>query len=243
MHQVALVEVELEKPSDRCKISSEPMKRLLALTLPLLLATCGPSGSGGSSGGVFNRHDHSTPPGVNVSLMITAGQYGRHKMLPMSPRYITIHTTQSYGTGAGARTHAKILKRGGLKSTNNSLGYLTWHFSVDSNSIYQSLPTNEQGQHADYEGTGNKYSIGIEMCENRDGSFTATKARTAKLVAQLMKQHNIPISRVVGHHEWERIRYSDGKNLGFKNCPKPLLDNGKYGTKWAAFKRQIQKNL
>ena len=218
------------------------MKRILALALPLLLTTCSPSGST-SSGGGFRRHDHSTPAGVNVSLMVPAGQHGRHQMRSMSPRYITIHTTQSYSSGAGARTHAKILRRGGLKSKNNSLGYLTWHFSVDSKEIYQSLPTNEQGQHADYEGSGNRYSIGIEMCENRDGSFTATKARTAKLVAQLMKQHNIPISRVVGHREWERIRYSDGKNLGFKNCPKPLLNNGKYGAKWDAFKRQIQSHL
>ena len=218
------------------------MKKLLALTLPLLLTTCAPQSSGGG-GSSFSRHDHSPPQGVNVALMIPAGQYGRHKMRPMSPRYITVHTTQSYGAGAGARTHAKILRRGGLKSKNNSLGYLTWHFSVDSREVYQSLPTNEQGQHADYEGSGNKYSIGIEMCENRDGSFTATKARTAKLVAQLMKQHNIPISRVVGHNHWERIRYSDGKNLGFKACPKPLLDGNKYGAKWAAFKGQIQSHL
>ncbi|MBK1832923.1 N-acetylmuramoyl-L-alanine amidase family protein [Roseibacillus ishigakijimensis] len=213
------------------------MKRLLFLALPLLLATCTPSGPGSS------RSSHSAPEGVNVSLMIPAGQYGRHQMRPMDPRYITVHTTQSYGRGAGARTHAQILRRGGLKSTHNSLGYLTWHFSVDSESIYQSLPTNEQGQHADYEGSGNKYSIGIEMCENRDGSFAATKARTAKLIAQLMKQHDIPLSRVVGHCEWERVRYSDGKNLGYKNCPKPLLDNGKYGPKWQAFKRQIQSYL
>lgn len=218
------------------------MKKLLALAIPLLLTTCSPSGSSGGGGG-FSRHDHSAPAGVNTSLIVTAGQYGRHQMRSMSPRYITVHTTQSYSSGAGARTHAKILKRGGLKSKNNSLGYLTWHFSVDSKEIYQSLPTNEQGQHADYEGAGNKYSIGIEMCENRDGSFTATKARTAKLVAQLMKQHNIPISRVVGHCHWERIRYSDGKNLGFKNCPKPLLDGGKYGPKWEAFLRQVQSHL
>ena len=209
------------------------MKKLLALALPLLLTTCGPSDSGSRSS--LSRATHTPPTGVNVSLMIPAGTVGRHKMLPMKPRYITVHTTQSYGSGAGARTHAKILRRGGLKSSNNSLGYLTWHYSVDSNEIYQSLPTNEQGQHADYEGTGNKYSIGIEMCENRDGNFTATKARTAKLVAQLMKEYDIPISRVVGHHEWRRIRYSDGKDLGYKNCPKPLLNNGEYGPKWTAF--------
>ncbi|MDP0491175.1 MAG: N-acetylmuramoyl-L-alanine amidase [Verrucomicrobiota bacterium JB023] len=217
------------------------MKIQLVASLFIFLActTCGPSStlsSGGSSRG-------KSLTGVDTSLMIPAGQFGRHEMRPMKPRYITIHTTQSYGRGAGARTHAKILRRGGLTSSHNSLGYLTWHFSVDSTSIYQSLPTDEQGQHADYEGPGNRYSIGIEMCENRDGNFESTKERTAKLVAELMKRHRIPISRVVGHCEWERIRYDDGRNLGYKNCPKPLLDNGKYGPKWQAFLRQIQRHL
>lgn len=212
---------------------------LLALTLTLSLTTCSPTGSPVSSG----RHVHSTIPGVNTSMMIPPGVNGRHRMRSMNPRYITVHTTQSYGRGANAFVHARLLRNGTLKSTHNSLGFLTWHFSVDSNSIYQSLPTNEQGQHADYEGPGNKYSIGIEMCENRDGNFSATKARTAKLIAQLMKRHNIPLSRVVGHCEWRRIRYDDGKDLGFKNCPKPLLNNGKYGPKWQAFLRQIESYL
>lgn len=218
--------------------------KVLSLFAPLaclLLSTCAPSS--GPSAISTGRQDHSTPPGVNVSLMITAGQYGRSQMRPMKPRYITVHTTQSYGRGAGARTHASLLKRGALTASKNSLGYLTWHFSVDSEAVYQSLPTNEQGQHADYEGPGNRYSIGIEMCENSDGSFTATRARTAKLVADLMKQHNIPISRVVGHCHWERIRYADGKNLGYKNCPKPLLDNGKYGAKWQGFLNQVKREL
>lgn len=217
------------------------MKKILLLTLPLILATCAPSDS--RSTATSKRNDHSTPPGVNISMMITEGTYGRNQMRAMTPRYITVHTTQSYGRGANAFVHARLLKNGTLTASHNSLGYLTWHFSVDSTSVYQSLPTYEQGQHADYEGPGNRYSIGIEMCENSDGNFEATKARTAKLIADLMKQHNIPLTRVVGHCQWERIRYDDKKNLGFKNCPKPLLDNGKYGAKWQAFQRQIQSYL
>ncbi|MEM9081370.1 MAG: N-acetylmuramoyl-L-alanine amidase [Verrucomicrobiota bacterium] len=215
---------------------------LLSLLAAIPLTTCSPPADSPSPPSAF-RSNHATPPGVNTTLMIPPGQYGRNQMRSMRPRYITVHTTQNYSSGAGARTHASILRRGGLKSKNNSLGYLTWHFSVDDSSTYQSLPTNEQGQHADYEGPGNKYSIGIEMCENRNSSFTATKSRTARLIANLMKQHNIPLSRVVGHCHWERIRYSDGKNLGFKNCPKPLLNNGQYGPKWQAFLRQIQSHL
>jgi N-acetylmuramoyl-L-alanine amidase len=72
-----------------------------------------------------------------------------------------------------------MLRNGSLKDPRNSLGYLTCHFTVDDRSIYQSLPVNEQGQHADYEGRGNRESIGIEMCENRGGSRAATVERTA----------------------------------------------------------------
>jgi len=159
----------------------------------------------------------------------------------MNPRYITIHSTQSYSRGAGARAHARMLQRGALKGKKNSLGYLTWHYTVDDHSIYQSLPTNEQGQHADYEGRGNRQSIGIEMCENRGNSREGTLNKTAKLVAYLMKRHNIPLRNVVPHQHWRQIRYSDKRDLGHKNCPHFLMTNGKPGAKWAAFKRRIQR--
>ena len=84
---------------------------------------------------------------------------------------------------------------------------------------------------ADYEGNGNKKSVGIEMCENRGNSRTATVARTAKLCAALMKEYNIPLSRVVPHYHWERIRPRTGKNLGHKSCPHFLMDKGKPGAK------------
>jgi hypothetical protein len=31
------------------------------------------------------------------------------------------------------------------------------------------------------------------------------------------------------------IRYSDGRDLGFKKCPRILLDGGRLGPKWSAF--------
>ena len=133
-----------------------------------------------------------------------------------------------------------MLQRGALKARRNSLGYLTWHYTVDSTSIYQSLPDHEQGQHADYEGPGNRYSIGIEMCENAGGSRRATVERTANLVAYLMDKHDIPLSRVVPHQHWERIRYADGRNLGQKNCPHFLLDGGRPGRKWRSFLSQVR---
>lgn len=172
---------------------------------------------------------------------IPKGRYGRHRTRSMNPRYITIHSTQNTSRGADARAHANMLGRGALKSRYNSLGYLTWHYTVDARSVYQSLPDNEQGQHADYEGPGNRYSIGIEMCENRDGSRNATVDRTARLTAHLMRRHRIPLSRVVPHQHWPRIRHADGKDMGQKDCPRFLLDHGEPGRKWREFLGKVNR--
>ena len=193
---------------------------------------------------------HATPPravATNLTApqitqaLIPDGQFARHRTRRLKPRYITIHSTQSYSAGAGARAHARMLQRGALKGEKNSLGYISWHYSVDDKSIYQSLPDNEQGQHADYEGDGNRYSIGIEMCENSDSKLTTTVDRTARLTAALMARPNIPLNRVVPHQHWRMIRYSDGRDLGHKNCPHFLMTNGKPGPKWDAFLAKVKR--
>lgn len=177
--------------------------------------------------------------GIDRSLMVPAGKYARKRMAPMRPTYITVHSTYNQVRGADARAHARGLYTGNHLSTHNSLGYLAWHFTVDDRTIYQSLPCNETGEHADYNGPGNRNSIGIEMCENPDGSWTRTMDRTARFVAALMKEYGIPLERVVPHQHWRMIRYSDGKDLGHKDCPHLLMDGGKPGAKWQAFQRKI----
>ena len=182
---------------------------------------------------------HSTRVSV-IQELVPQGQYARRQPQSMSPKYITIHSTQSYGRGANARSHAMGQKNGAFKGPNNKVGYRSWHFTVDDHSIYQSLPATEQGQHADYEGPGNKTSIGIEMCQNSDGNWSKTLDNAARLTADLMRQYNIPISNVVPHMHWRMIRYSDGRDLGYKACPLPLLDHGKLGAKWQSFLRLVE---
>lgn len=148
----------------------------------------------------------------------------------MKPTYITIHSTQNWSKGADADRHALALK-------NNALGKLSWHFTIDDHHAVQHLPTNEQGNHADYDGPGNKYSIGIEMCENPGNNRAQTTDRTAKLAAFLMYKHGIPLSRVVPHYRWPRW----GKNPPNKNCPHFLLDNGRPGPKWQGFLQQVDR--
>jgi len=173
--------------------------------------------------------------GLNITQdIIPPGNCGRPLHRPMRPTYITIHSTDNTARSANALNHALAMNKG-LRGSHNRTGYLTWHFTVDDHSIYQTLPTNETGEHADYEGPGNRSSIGIEMCVNRGNNIEVTIDRTAHLTAVLMRQYNIPLSHVVPHMHWRMIRYSDHRDLGYKSCPRILLDGGHLGPKWNAF--------
>ena len=231
----------------------------IALLLPVLIAACvtfacctsstNPASRTQESARPSNRNVSATPRipsrwsdlSINTSLMVPAGKHARKKMKKMVPTYITIHSTYNKARGANAKAHARGLYNGNHKSTHNSRGYLSWHFTIDDGALYQSIPCNETGEHADYEGKGNQKSIAIEMCENSDGSWSRTMDRTARFTAALMKEYNIPLNHVVPHQHWRQIRYSDGKDLGHKNCPHLLMDGGKPGPKWRAFMAKIEK--
>ena len=144
----------------------------------------------------------------------------------MRPRYITIHSTQNYSGDAYA--HARALH-------NRALGRIIWHFTVQDSVSIQHMSTTKKGNHADHDGPGNKYSIGIEMCEHRGNCQSRTLDRTAKLTAYLMKKHRIPLSNVVPHYHWPRW----GKYPPNKNCPHFLMTNGRPGRKWQTFKKRV----
>ena len=67
-------------------------------------------------------------------------------------------------------------------------------------------------------GTGNRKSIGIEICENVDGDFDKAVSNAQWLINKLMDEQNISISNVVPHKHWSG-----------KNCPHLLL------SKWDDF--------
>ncbi len=180
---------------------------------------------------------------VNVKkVYIPKGKHGRKVRRSMSPRYITIHSTQNFSSGADVMRHAKALNNGKLRAYKrrggNRIGYLTWHYTTDEAMTVQHLPTNEQGEHADFDGPGNNYSVAIEMCEHRGNSRTATIERTAKLSAWLMHKYDIPLRKVVPHYHWRR----KGLTPEHKNCPHYLLDNGHPGAKWQWFLAKVNKH-
>ncbi|MFZ7733753.1 N-acetylmuramoyl-L-alanine amidase [Bacillus velezensis] len=133
----------------------------------------------------------------------------------MDPAYITVHNTANTAKGASVAMHARYEK--------NPETPTSWHFTVDDKEIYQHLPLNENGWHAgDGNGTGNRKSIGIEICENSDGDFEKAVANAQWLIKKLMKEQGISLANVVPHQHWSG-----------KYCPRKLLD------RWDSFKAGI----
>lgn len=144
----------------------------------------------------------------------------------LDPKYITIHDTANTQSGADAKAHANYVKSAAAAAIPAS-----WHFTVDDSVIIQHLPLNENGWHAGdgTNGTGNRQSIGIEICENRDGNRAKAEANAAWLVAKLLREFNLGLDRVKQHYDWSG-----------KNCPRVL--RGRPGG-WEGFLAAVEAHL
>ncbi len=205
----------------------------LAGTALLFLSGC--AGGGGSAGvGTVNVRNALLPPNT----------HGRLVNRRMSPRYITIHSTEN--RGATAANHARYLLGKGKRSRHNPRfgrsGWVTWHYTVDDREAVAHLLPTEQGDHADYGGRGDRSSIGIEICEfSQRGRQAAAIDRTARLAAGLANRYGIPTRNVVPHHHWPRWDFRHGKP-----CPRLLLERDRRapdgwaeGAKWKAFLARV----
>lgn len=140
--------------------------------------------------------------------------------------YITLHDTGNTSTGADARAHAKY-----LKSDAAVTAQVSWHYSVDDTRAVQHIPDNEDAWHAgDGAGDGNRKSIGIEVCINRDGNRARAFDNAAALCARLCRIHGIPVNRIVQHNYWNG-----------KNCPKTMRGNDPYS--FAVFLSKVRTEL
>ena len=140
----------------------------------------------------------------------------------MVPQYITIHSTGN--PNSTARN-----ERGWLTNPSNKVT-ASWHIVVDEKEAIEAIPLNEVAWHAGDggSGTGNRKSIGIEICESGDRQRTLQNA--VKLVAKLLKERGWGVDRLRRHYDWSK-----------KNCPRILSANNWAG--WEQFKRDVQKEL
>lgn len=132
--------------------------------------------------------------------------------------YITIHETANKGVGADADAHANFINNGAME---------TWHYTVDSEkAVCHYYHTTSCWACGTYD--GNTRSISIEMCVNKDGNYLKTLENTIELVQKIMKEENIPVSKVVQHNYWSG-----------KHCP-TLLREGNSGMNWNQFITKVK---
>jgi N-acetylmuramoyl-L-alanine amidase CwlA len=137
---------------------------------------------------------------------------------------ITIHNTDNSDKGANAAAHAKYQKGADARQRQ-----VSWHFTVDDTSVYQSLPISEVGWHA-HSTKGNATTLGVEICMNSDLDVKAAYERAALLTAVLAFQNKISLPKqIYQHHDWSG-----------KDCPYVLRHQP---TGWADFLAQIKAVL
>ena len=135
---------------------------------------------------------------------------------------VTIHNTDNSGVGADAKAHANLLKNS-WKNKQQS-----WHFAVDEDGAYQSIPTDEIAWHAGDGGTGkgNTQTIAIEICMNSDGNLEKATDNAAQLAAQQLKEKGLSADKIYQHHDWSG-----------KNCPSQIRAGKPYS--WNTFKAKV----
>ncbi|MCY8276500.1 N-acetylmuramoyl-L-alanine amidase [Bacillus inaquosorum] len=139
----------------------------------------------------------------------------------MDAEYITIHNTANDASAANEISYM-------IGNTNST----SFHFAVDDKEVIQGLPLNRNAWHTGdgTNGTGNRKSIGVEICYSKSGGarYKAAEKLAIKFVAQLLKERGWGIDRVRKHQDWNG-----------KYCPHRILSEGR----WEEVKAAIEKEL
>ncbi|OUB57880.1 peptidoglycan recognition protein family protein [Bacillus thuringiensis] len=149
--------------------------------------------------------------------LVDPSKYGIKCPYTMNPEFITVHNTYNDATAENEVSYM-------IRNDNQ----VSFHIAVDDKEAVQGIPLERNAWHCgDGGGNGNRKSIGVEVCYSLSGGDRYYKAEdnAAIVVAQLMKQYNIPISKVRTHQSWSG-----------KYCPHRMLDEGR----WNSFIEKVQ---
>ena len=136
--------------------------------------------------------------------LVNSSKYGTKCPYTMNPEFITVHNTYNDATAENEVAYM-------IRNDNQ----VSFHSAVDDKEAVQGLPLERNAwQTGDGNGNGNRKSIGVEICYSLNGGERYYKAEdnAAIVVAQLMKQYNIPVSKVRTHQSWNG-----------KYCPRVLV--------------------
>ena len=174
-----------------------------------------------SSEGVFLSDAYGVPI---VTMLVEEGAVNRPQ-IKREIHYIVIHETDNFSSSATAQNHALYLVDNSDERVNG------WHYTVDENEIYHSIPDDEVAWHAGdqrKENGGNMTGIGIELCVNEGADFEKTFHNGAKLTAALCKAYNLGIKDVKQHYDFSQ-----------KECPAKIRSEDR----WEEFLELVEKYM
>lgn len=155
-----------------------------------------------------------------VKQLVPESKYGIKCPYSMKSEYITVHNTANDASAVNEVNY--------MINNNNEVSF---HFAVDDKEAVQGLPLERNGWHCGDggKGTGNRKSIGIEICYSKSGGdkFTKAEQNAVELIVHLLKQYGWGIDRVKKHQDWSG-----------KYCPHRTLDMG-----WDRFIKMIEYKL
>ncbi|WP_306419296.1 peptidoglycan recognition protein family protein [Bacillus wiedmannii] len=149
--------------------------------------------------------------------LVDPSKYGTKCPYTMNPEFITVHNTYNDATAENEVAYM-------IRNDNQ----VSFQIAVDDKEAVQGLPLERNAWACgDGNGSGNRKSISVEICYSLSGGNRYYKAEdnAAIVVAQLMKQYNIPISKVRTHQSWSG-----------KYCPHRMLAEGR----WNSFIEKVQ---
>ena len=138
----------------------------------------------------------------------------------MTPKYISVHNTANDASAMSEISY--------MLGNNKEVSF---HYAVDDYRVVQGIEENRNAWHSGDggNGTGNRKSIGIEICYSKSGGdrFIKSEQNAVELIVYLLKKYNWGIDRVKKHQDWSK-----------KYCPHRTLDMG-----WSRFIKMIEDKL
>lgn len=154
-------------------------------------------------------------------MLVSKSKYPIKCPYYMIAEFVTYHETAN---DASANNEVSY-----MNNNNSSTGY---HFAVDDEEVVQGIPLDRNAFHCGdgVNGTGNRKSIGVEVCYSRSGGTRYKKAESLaiRFIAQLLHERNWGVDRVRQHFNWSG-----------KNCPHRARGEGR----WDQIVNSIQTEL
>jgi N-acetylmuramoyl-L-alanine amidase len=128
-------------------------------------------------------------------MLVSSSKHDIKCPYPMDAEYITYHNTWNDATAQGE-----------VKYMIGNNSQVSFHYAVDDKEVVQGIDVNRNAWHCGDggKGTGNRKSIGVEVCYSKSGGAKYKKAEKLanKFIAQLLHERGWGVDRVKPHQYW-----------------------------------------